>query len=422
MTGYRKESWFRLSMSRKRAFVLSCVVIVVINVIANFTILYGWSVREGRYELILVTNGELKDVTVWTRLYSFNSSTAILEQVPAGIQVKTFGTGEIEIYIPKLENATKAIIVLNHIKPTETIPPDSYKIYSREYPDPRGDFSNCTLIFSHFVVYGDSPLTEFQIYSNSIIGTSTNNEVDWLLAQSKTKTLTVARFGIGLLSFTIGMFLLWIFGILRVPVLTPLIAAGLVFVYVCLGVGNDFLASFDLSSFSRIILTLLSTFFHGDYGHLIGNISGFLICSSLIETWWKGIGRKAIILWYLSPLILSVAASALVAAGTSLPPIGSSFWIIGLAIANANYAFENRHRINLATSKWDFAALLFTGYVILSASYNYIAYALSYHFKEEEILNAVGHLAFFIFYYASLAVFKAVRHRWALKTSDDKDG
>lgn len=397
------------------AVAISCAIIVIINVMANSTILQGWNIHEGQYTLIFITEGKVNNVTVTTRLYSFNSSDAVLKQTTEGIQAKTLRNGEIEIHVWKLENATKATITLEHIKPIESISLDSYRIYSEKYPELKGELDNCTLVFSHFAVYADSPLAKLQVYSNSITGRIIGNEMVWESEESKTKTLTVTRLGIGLLSFAIAMSLLWASTTLRVPKVTPLIAAGLVFVYVYLGVGNDFLANFELNTFSQFALTLLSPFFHGDYGHLMGNIFGFLICGSLIEIWWKGISRKALFLWYISPLPFSIALSGLSIAKSLLPPIGASLWVVGLAIANTNYAFDNKHRIDLRTSKRDFAAMLLSGYVIMRSSYDYITYLLSYHFLERVPQTVFGHLAFFIIYFAFLAASKAIRRWWALR-------
>lgn len=100
--------------------------------------------------------------------------------------------------------------------------------------------------------------------------------------------------------------------------------------------------------------------------------------------------------WYFSPIPVSILFSAFsLFSGYLSPSIGSSFWIIGLTIALVLNVSDFRTKL---TSTLSFVLVLLTGYLVISASWNYIGSLLIYHFSEKTRISSFWHLVFFAVY------------------------
>jgi hypothetical protein len=103
---------------------------------------------------------------------------------------------------------------------------------------------------------------------------------------------------------------------------------------------------------------------------------------------------------YLSPLPFSILISTLQIFSKSFFTVsaGASYWIIGIAVALALFASKERQRLMQHTHSWDLLALFFVGYLIVSATWNYIARALINYYSLDSTVSSYSHLMFVLLY------------------------
>lgn len=289
-------AWKSFRKSYTSVIVLFCLFTLGIYSILHLTLLTGWHIDSGQYKLVIRTKGQVKNLTITEHIYSFNASTATYEH-PHGVRVETISyPGEkdswVKVHIENLKDKERAILTFQNIRPTENISIDAYKKFSQSHPDIQGELHNCTHIFSHFSVQANSPLGKITVYSDSIIGrTNESGGVQWnLWGQSKTKTLTVSMWGMLFLSATLSSLIISISSFVLkkpldiFPTVTLIFVTLVFFVYVFIGVGDDFLSIGNLGDSARICLLIFSPIFHADYVHLMGNM---MLVYCLLEVYLK---------------------------------------------------------------------------------------------------------------------------------------
>lgn len=393
------------------SIVLFCLITICLYSLFHFLLLNGWVVDNSEYKLVIETRGNVKDLVVIEYVYYFNASTAITTK-PEGVEVETSYTpydSRIKITFNGFAESKQVTVVLHDMSITGNISVDEDRRFSQVKPLLEGNLDNYTHIFSHFSVSVNTPyIGKINVYSDSIDGTVKDGEVQWSSwPQSKTKTLTVAKWASLFLSATISSLAVHISShvlkkktFLRFPIVTLAMLSTMCFVYLLAGVGNDFISLNNASELSRYTLSFLSMFFHGNYGHLMENILvGFVISGSLIEIWFLQARKLDLYLWYFSPLPISVLLGILPilrSQGSITVSVGASFWIIGMTVALIISVIRNRTVIQQSASKWEFIALLLLGYLTVSIVWNYIAGILIYHYSEKSVSTSAGHLFFLI--------------------------
>ena len=407
-------------IGRKRgaAIFFFLLVTLIIFLTSYFTMLNGWSVDTAEYKLIVRTKGHLNNLTVTNWIYYFNASTANLT-LPEGINIETraYSTNNnsiVEIVFEDFKDEL-AVIVLSNIEPLSNIPissipiDESAKKFSGWRPAIEGDLENCTNFFSYLSISANTQRGRINLYSYSVEAIVTDGELKWSnWSQSKERTLTLSLWAFIFLSATISSICVTTISLLlsrRVlqifPIVTLLLASIMCFIYLYVGVGNDFLSIADADFGSRLSLSLLSGLFHTSYNHLIGNLlGGFIIGGSLIEIWLLKFRSMNRYLWYFSPVPLAILidVSNLFLYPSISPSVGSSLWSIGIAIVLVLSIFQERSRLSRLTSVWDLVALLLCGYLAISSTWNYLASLLIHYYSNAMVSLSANHLMFVVLY------------------------
>jgi len=160
----------------------------------------------------------------------------------------------------------------------------------------------------------------------------------------------------------------------RYPYFTLVSFSMLIGLFVFLGTGFNVLY-YNFGSFiHRILVATLSPFFHWDYGHLVGNMSAFLLAGLVMESGLKWRKLKYRAFFYCFPLlsanyvlvILQCASLSRFTFGLSFAIISMSAEYLFVTLAYRNQLFSEH---NLTTY---FALTLVMGYVLVGGAYNWL--------------------------------------------------
>lgn len=397
---------------------------VILSSLFYLTLQTGWSIDTAEYKLIVGTKGHINNITATVWIYYFNASTASVT-TPQGINIETDGSStessRVQISFEDFKDEL-AIIVFSNMEPLRSVAIDKPYEFTPRRPIIDGELENSTNFFSHLFISASTPMGKTNVYSFSIEAIVKDGKLTWNdWPQSKKMTLTVFVWALIFLSATISSICITTVSFLlkrkvfqTFPIVTLLLVSAMCFIYLHVGVGNDLLSISNADLGSRLSLSLLSNFFHFSYDHLMGNLLGsFIIGGSLIEIWLPKFHSLNRYFWYFFPVPLSILISV-----TNLfwspffsPGFGSSFWSIGIAVVLVLSILRGRPSLSKLTSVWDFIALLFSGYLVVSSTWNYLASLLIYYYSEARVSLSVGHLLFVVLYLIVIWMILRMRSR-----------
>jgi hypothetical protein len=388
-----------------------------------FTVLTGWTVDRAEYRLMIRTKGHINELVVTDWIRYFNASTANIT-APQGVNVETRvqidnNQSVIEIAFTNFGGEV-ATVALSDMKPLSHIPLSSIptneisRTFHDWHPAINGDSRNCTDLFSHLSISANTNLGNIDTNTRSVEAIVTDGVPKWTAwPESKEKSFTEALWACLFLSATIGSVCVTGGSLLLnkkayqiFPTVTLAFASVMCFIYLFIGVGNDVVARTDASVQYRVLLALLSCFFHINYEHLMGNILyAFLIGGSLIEIWLLKIYSLRRYLLYVLPLPFSVLFSFFgLFSSTSLSVgVGASFWNIGIALGLLLTTIRERDKLLNANPIRSLIAPLLVGYLSISATWNYVAGFLASTSDETRQLS-IGHIFFALLYVVVLLV------------------
>lgn len=381
-------------IAHKRFLTIICFLFLTVFIfsIFYFTTLTGWTISGADYKLVLRTNGSVNNLTLTLWISSFNVSGARLS-VPPGIRktpadFQNENLSRIQIIFENF-NGSSAVVSLSDIPMLPNIP-ESFTQFESSFetyrPQVEGDLVSFSNVFVHFSISADTPLGRTAVYSYTYEAASSKGKVEWLprdLTQSKDRQLTVSYWGFVLLSATISSLCITLFSLATqkkifqiFPTVTLASASIMCLTYLYVGVGDDLLSIGNGETGFRVLLSVLSPFFHFDYFHLMNNLLfSFLLGGCLLEIWlpkYCNFKRYAL---YLSPLLLSIPASFLSVLSDRYLYVstGASFWCIGIALVLVIVINSERSNLVKRFSDWDLLALFLTGYLIVLSTWNYAA-------------------------------------------------
>ena len=409
---------------RRTTILLFFLGTIILFSLFYFSLQTEWSVDTAEYKLIVRTKGHVNNLTVTIWIYYFNASTANVT-TPKGIDIETSPSStessRVQISFEDFKDEL-AIIVLSNMEPMRSVPIDRPYDFTPPPPIIEGELENSTNFFSHLFISASTPMGKINVYSFSneaIVREGKLTWSDWPQSKKMTPAVFVWTFvflsaTISSICVTIGSFLLRRKVFQTFPIATLLLASAMCFVYLYVGVGNDLLSIANADLGSRLSLSLLSNFFHFSYDHLMGNLLGsFIIGGSLIEIWLLRFQSKNRYLWYFSPVPVSILISVanLFRSPLFSPSVGSSFWSIGIAVVLVLSILRERSSLSKLTSVWDFIALLFSGYLAVSSTWNYLASLLIHYYSEARFSLFAGHFMFLVLYLFVIGMILRMRSR-----------
>lgn len=400
------------------------VITSVIFIGLYFTITTDWRIDTADYKIIVLTKGYVNNITVTDWIHYYNASEAYLEQ-PKGVNIETraYATSNNSRIQVVFENFSDeiAIVVLSGMEPLSNIPVSSIPIngastkFSSGYPHIKGELENCTNFLFYLSISANTRIGKINVNSYYVEAVVKDGKLDsFKHSQSKERALTVSVWTAIFLSATISAICITLFSALRLekgfqrfPVVTLTFVSVMCIIYLYLGTGGDLLSRTNVDFNYRVLLSLLSSFFHFDYDHLMYNLLlGFLIGGSLIEIWLFKYDALKRYIWYFFPLALttSISVKQLVTSNSFYLSTGASLWIIGFAIVLLLYIITDKSRVLRRASVWDCIALLLSGYLFFSTTWNVTAGFLIEYYSDAKKSSFIVHVVVFCLPYLIVAL------------------